>query len=227
MPRSGSTFSFNIAKDALVGTGSIRHEFTSDVIEAIKSGDKYDCLLIKNHHMDNANLQLAIELGAKTICTIRKPEDAVASIIECFQQTEEEAIQSIKCWEDSYRTMKQYCLTIDYQIIDQNPLYATKEIMQYIEPNSSYSRMLESSEKYSKANILKQYNDLDRSNIDTIDIGCSWYNKGTFFHRKHVSSIKSKSAVERLSKDQLIKVRNSLASNVGSENNYLSNIQTH
>lgn len=46
---------------------------------------------------------------------------------------------------------------------------------------------------------------------DSVDIGFSFYNKINFYHRRHVSSLKSKNASELLSQDQVSYIRSNLS----------------
>ncbi len=39
------------------------------------------------------------------------------------------------------------------------------------------------------------------------DIGFSWYDETTFFHRRHVASLDSRPAEQRLSGEQLMRIR--------------------
>ncbi len=71
-----------------------------------------------------------------------------------------------------------------------------------------------SSGRCSKAEVKKRADALPREGPNIKDIGLSWYDTNTFFHRRHVSSLKSRSAEERLSSNQVVRIRAALAEDI-------------
>jgi len=73
MPRSGSTFSFNVAREILSLRGTVYHEYSHTLTEVVARSAGADHILWKDHSTDEASMRL-IELGAASvICTFRKP----------------------------------------------------------------------------------------------------------------------------------------------------------
>ncbi|HEX6409545.1 MAG TPA: hypothetical protein VFZ88_03030, partial [Sphingomicrobium sp.] len=98
MPRSGSTFSFNIARRLLEDRGSVYQEPTGDLLGAFERLGGAAHLLLKGHSADKVTLQLA-QLGAmKVVCTVRKPADAIASWMTTFGFTLEQSLGHMEDW---------------------------------------------------------------------------------------------------------------------------------
>ena len=55
---------------------------------------------------------------------------------------------------------------------------------------------------------------LPREGPNIKDLGQTWYDANTLFHRRHVSSLKSRSAEERLSLSQVVRIRAALAEDI-------------
>src|SRR5437764_605665 len=98
MHRSGSTFSFNVVRELLQRRGGAYQEVCSSVTSAVERSDGSGHVLVKEHLFDDVTLRL-VELGAvKAVCTIRRPEDAVASLMETFGLGLDESIAHIHRW---------------------------------------------------------------------------------------------------------------------------------
>ena len=94
MPRSGSTFSFNIVRRLLEARGSVYQEPTDDILGALERAGDATHLLLKAHQADDVTLAL-IKIGAvKAVCTVRKPEDAIASWMTTFGFTLAESLDA-------------------------------------------------------------------------------------------------------------------------------------
>jgi hypothetical protein len=103
MPRSGSTFSFKVAHDALRARGSVHLVAppSNTLQELARAGDAKH-VLFKVHQLDEAGILLARYSAARVICTVRKPEDAVASLMQVFDRSEEDSISTIRAWLRHY-----------------------------------------------------------------------------------------------------------------------------
>ena len=84
MPRSGSTFSFNVAREILSARGSVYQEPREDVVEAVSRSGGTDHMLVKGHNLDAVSLALARAGGMRIIMTVHRVEDAMASWLEMF-----------------------------------------------------------------------------------------------------------------------------------------------
>jgi hypothetical protein len=212
MPRSGSTFSFNIAREALCARGRVHHENSRNVVAELARAGDADHILIKAHHLDDLSILLGRFGAMRVICTVRKPEDAVASWMQMFNTSEEEAIGGMRAWLQLYRQLKPFALTVSYRTIDRHPIMAAWQIMRFLFPRAAITEAWLRSRRYSKAEVKKRADALvDRNAAGIKDVGVSWYDKNTFFHRRHISSLKSRAAIERLPIDQVKRIRAALA----------------
>jgi hypothetical protein len=212
MPRSGSTFSFNVARDVLLARGSVYQEAAPPNIlqELARAGDA-EHVLLKVHQLDDAGVLLARYGAARVICTIRKPEDAVSSWMETFDFSEEDSILVIRRWLRLYVMLQPFALTISYRTVDHHPFLAARSIMRFLVPNVRLTEIWHSARRHSKGEVKKLTDALSRERQNIKDVGFSWYDADTFFHRRHVSSLKSRSALERLLPEQVQRIRAALA----------------
>ncbi|MBV9105341.1 MAG: hypothetical protein JO313_04885 [Verrucomicrobia bacterium] len=212
MPRSGSTFSFNIARDVLRARGSVYQEAPPpNISEELARCGEAEHVLFKVHQLDESGLLLARSSAARVICTIRKPEDAVSSWMQTFDQSEEDSISVIRDWLRLYIMLKPFALTISYRTVDRHPFIAARRIMRFLVPNVRLTEIWQSARQHAKAEVKKRTDALSRDGQGIKDIGFSWYDAKTFFHRRHISSLKSRSASERLPRDQVQRIRAALA----------------
>jgi hypothetical protein len=56
MPRSGSTFSFNVVREVLSARGSIYQEACEDVVGVVGRSGGADHVLVKTHNLDEPSL---------------------------------------------------------------------------------------------------------------------------------------------------------------------------
>jgi hypothetical protein len=189
MFRSGSTFSFNIARElleakALTAT-SLRapHESTADIPE--------DCrhLVVKTHAPDEPSRKL-IELGAiKCICTFRSPEEAITSWMHTFGFSLDESIKSFREWVNWHQQLSSLTLNISHDQIEKHPLLCILRIQHFLFGRIHLAEALRLKRKYNKQTIKNKYRSLPEDD-DTQNIGFSHYDKKTYFHRRHISENK-------------------------------------
>jgi len=116
MPRSGSTYTFNVVRELLLLDGDRETSWvtTNDFSGSMRdSSGKH--LIIKSHHPDEIMRKLISLNAAYFICSIRKPEDAVVSWMRTFNATLDESIDVLKDWFLMYKelSLSKIC-TIDY-----------------------------------------------------------------------------------------------------------------
>ena len=90
MPRSGSTFAFNIVREAIRTCGTVYHEASNDLLGAIDRSNGADHVLLKTHALDAPSIELAKAGRVRIIMTVRRIEDAMASWLTAFEETGEE-----------------------------------------------------------------------------------------------------------------------------------------
>jgi hypothetical protein len=211
MQRSGSTFSFNVVKAILQRRGGIRHAVSSSIFDELNIDALCCHLILKSHDFDASAINLAAYGALRIICTVRRPEDAVASAMLIFGFSETDAISMIRSWLRFYQRVQKYALTIDYDMIDRSPVVAARMIGRHLLGNFGWLESRKIAHRYSKSNIKVETDHLDRLAPTVTDAGFSWYDSTTLFHRRHISSLKSQSAEERLPSDQVRRIREALA----------------
>jgi hypothetical protein len=215
MPRSGSTFSFNVARDVLRARGPVYQEAPPpNILPELARAGNAEHLLLKVHQLDETGVSLARYGAVRVICTIRKPEDAVSSWMQTFDCCEEDSISVIRDWLRLYIMLQPFALTIGYRTVDHRPFTAARRIMRFLVPNVRLPEIWHSARRHAKSEVKKRTEALSRDRPDVRDIGFSWYDTHTFFHRRHVSSLQSRSALERLPFEQVERIRAALAEEI-------------
>lgn len=221
MQRSGSTFSFNIAREILQASGSVYQDPAESVYPVMERSRLADHVIMKAHAIDEITCRMA-QLGAmKVICTVRKPEDAIASWLETFGLNLEESIGHMRAWVRMLGRLKNQALIVDYDEIDRHPFRAGRRIARYIRPDSGFLEAKRAVRRNTKA-VVKQTTDrLAKEDSGVTDIGFSYYDSKTFFHRRHVSALISRGAAERISSES-IAITHSELSEYPNPNGYLT-----
>ena len=214
MQRSGSTFAFNIARDVLLARGEVYHEASSKVMEELGRAGNAHHVILKAHELDDAGILLAQFGGMRVICTVRRPEDAVASWMEAFGDSAEDAIDAVRNWLRFYRQISSSALTVRYNTIDRYPFIAAWRIARYIFADATFAEAWRSSRRHAKAEVKKRTDTLDRVDEAVKDFGFTWYDSKTLYHRRHVSSLESRPAEQRLPADQIARIRSALAEDI-------------
>lgn len=124
--------------------------------------------------------------GLRAVCSIRAPEIAIASWMDTFGFSLEESIGTFKAWFAMYRSIAPYCLTVDYASIERRPLEAASAIAGYLRPGTPVDDMVR---RYTKAEVATFVGEIDKHAPTTRDIGFSYYDETTFFHRRYVGEL--------------------------------------
>lgn len=212
MPRSGSTFSFNVVRDLFRRRGSIYQESTTNLLSAVQRSGNAEHVLCKGHGADEDTLRL-VELGAvKAVCTVRRPEDAIASGMECFGDNLDVSIASVWKWLVMFERLRGRSLIVCYEQIEIRPWHAASRIARYLCLDYSTAEIDQIVNKYSKENVMKMVDTLPIDDAGVHDLGHTYYDEETFFHRRHVSSLESRPATERIGANAVLHIRGTLAS---------------
>ncbi len=209
MIRSGSTFSFNIVKEILAQTGTVDISFANSIDSSVFSRADNQHFILKTHSPDEDILARIKQGSIRCVCTIRRPEDSIASFIKAFGLPLEFGIESVKQWLDWYRLVSQLVLSIDYGIIDLQRRLAVTRIIEYIGLGSDEALVETLAERYDKSTLKARFDSLVNDE-HTVDIGFSYYESQTFFHRRHISSLNSRPAALDLSPIQIDRIRSEL-----------------
>jgi hypothetical protein len=214
MPRSGSTFAFNIVREALQTRGTVYQEPSDDLLGAIHRSNGAAHVLLKTHAMDGPSMELAKVGGARIIITVRRIEDAMASWLTTFEETgEATAIEMMRKWLRMYRDLHAGALIVRYDEIDRLPWLAAWRMSRAVCPGIGPAPVLRMARRYRKS-VVKQQTENMVPGTHFQDIGFTFYDRETFFHRRHISSLKSRSAEECLSFQRLVNLREQLRDDI-------------
>lgn len=208
MYRSGSTFAFNIAREMLAA--NVRTMSANGLTHDDISWAEVNDVLIKSHNADENLICLVRDGRAKCIITYRRPDEAVASWMETFGATFDDAASTVQAWLEWHRGLKAPALYIPYELIEKRPRRAILSIQRYLNLKIDRSRVARLAASYSKAAVKAKCDALTEGE-ETINIGFSYYDRSTFFHRKHVSSINARLASHTISPAQIEQLNARLA----------------
>lgn len=220
MQRSGSTFSFNVVRELLETRGGVTVFSTDAFEEALNASVNSKNLIIKTHAPDHLTNLLLKKNTLPCICTIRKPEDAIASWMRTFEFSLEESVAAYKGWLAWHRQMSKHVLNIDYGEIERMPLLVVLKIGRYLVRDIKINEVIRIWWRFRKSAVYKSTQRLQKDAHEIADIGFSYYDKTTFFHRRHVSSLEMTSAHEVLTQQQIAFVRHELREYVDAAGNY-------
>jgi hypothetical protein len=212
MPRSGSTFSFNVIREILQRRGRVYYEACEEVLGPLHRSNGAEHVVIKGHNFDAPALELARAGAVHVIMTVRRMEDAMASLFEIFDTlTEEAALQTMRDWLKLYQQLRSYSKVVSYEEIDRHPWLAAWHIARAVCPSVRPTEVIRIARRFRKAEIKRQADQLILDTPGIVDRSFSYYESTTFVHRRHISRLRSRPAEERLDADRLARVRTALA----------------
>lgn len=217
MPRSGSTFSFNIVREILLLRGSVAC-LSGLALPDAETLQKTDHFILKTHNPSEHVLDLIRSGEVKAVCTYRKPEDATASWSDTFGFSLAESIDAIRSWILWHKS-QQATHDIDYQSIEGYPLQVISHIQSYLLGIEDEAAAVRLSRMYERDLTYKQYIDFEKGD-QTIDLGFSYYDPESFFHRRHVRSPERLTAQDTLNESDLELVREMFKPFVDAAGNY-------
>jgi Sulfotransferase domain len=216
MIRSGSTFSFNVARELLLRSGSVVTAFANSFGELPLESNSH--LILKSHAPDTSITDQVKDGTLACICTIRKPEDAILSFMQAFGFSLEHSISDVKAWLVWYSSVADSVLTIEYEAIDVLPRSVISRVDEFLTGDTSDERSHDLAEKYSKSALKAKLDRLEQ-NSNTIDLGFTYYERDTFFHRRHISSVTSQPASSTLSASEICRIRTELNAFIDAQGN--------
>jgi hypothetical protein len=210
MPRSGSTFSYNIVRELLQRRGAVHKEHSFDFVSLVERESSADHVILKVHTADQLTLGL-VKLGAiRAICTVRKPEDAIASWMQTFGFGVDASLETMFRWLEMFERLRYHALVLPYDYIDRHPVRAAIRIGNVVTPDARLLEVLSVARRYSKQKVAKITAAMRPDDEGTEDAGFSYYNQETFFHRRHVANLVSKPARERIGEEAVSIIRSRL-----------------
>lgn len=225
MPRSGSTFSFNIVRETLALKGRVLPIATDNLSDAFGAWSGEDHLVIKSHWPDDQLTKLTLAGAVPCICTHRRPEDAVASWIHVFGHSVSEAMTLVERWLKWHRQVAGKCLNLPFSDIETRPIATIRRIQRCVAGRTRLFAAIDLRRRYDRHVIREQMAKLQEGE-DTVNIGFSYYDKKTFFHRAHVPGADTIRAAAVLSPQDIELVRRQLAPYVDANGEYLGSETT-
>jgi hypothetical protein len=214
MPRSGSTFSFNVVREVLRARGTIHQEARGDVPGAVHRSNGARHVLVKAHELDEPSMELAQAGAMRIIFTVRRVEDAIASWINTFEAIPEATlIEIMRRWLHMFAELRHQALVVSYEQIDRRPWLAAWRIARRVCPDIGPMEVRRIARRLDKAAVKRQ-TDCMQLGSGKHDLGWTYYDTETFLHRRHISDVRSRSAEERLPEKHLARIRDSLASDI-------------
>lgn len=220
MQRSGSTFSYNVARELLEKRGGVSAFPTNSLEDALSAPVNTMHTIIKTHAPDDLINSLLKKDGLPCLCTVRKPEDAIASWIHVFGFTLQESVATYRHWLIWHQSMSKHMLNLRYEEIDRFPFLAIQKITRYLVRDWGIAENMGIWWRNRKSAVYVKTEQIQKEDEVMVDIGFSYYDSRTFFHRKHVSSLISRPATELLSKDQVCFIRDGLREFLDKNGNY-------
>jgi hypothetical protein len=156
---------------------------------------------MKAHSVANNTFNLIRSGGIKVVCSVRRPEDAIASWMEAFNFGLDESIGHMTGWIESFERIRPYALVLRYEEIDRHPWRAVDRIAKHLCDDVSFAEVRQIAQLYAKDRVK-----LMADSLTLVDHG---------FHRRHISSLVSRPAVERIGSDSVSRIRDRLGRLVG------------
>jgi hypothetical protein len=215
MPRSGSTFSFNIAREVLLARGTLYQEPSDDLVGALSRAGSARHVLLKCHALTAASMAMAKADAMPVVITTRRIEDAIASWLTTFEELpESEAITTMRNWLQMYRDLRSQAVIVRYEQIDRYPWLAAWRIARAVCPTVGPLEVMRIARRFGKAAVKRRTDALNRGAPAIQDMGWSYYDTRSFLHRRHISEIRSRRAEERLSAERLERFRQALRDDI-------------
>jgi len=174
MPRSGSTFSFNIVREALAATGSVFSMATDNLSAALSGMSGEGHIVIKSHMPDEDITKLILAGAAPCVCTYRKPEEAVASWVRVFGYEVSQAAALMERWLQWHRVVAKKSLNLPFSLIEATPLTLILRIQRLVSGRARPFAAVTLRRRYGKQVVREQTAQLQGSET-TINIGFSYY----------------------------------------------------
>ena len=209
MQRSGSTFCFNVVREILLEqNGSVYCTPSGDLAAAQAAAGDADHIVLKAHSASPDLIEAVKKGRVKSIVSIRRIEEAIASCVDIWGMPLEEVIINLKLWRDMYRAIGTSSLRIPFEAIDQRPGEVAKEVASFL---SLHTDLTSIAIKYGKTAVEAATRGMQRDQAGVRDVGFSYYDEQTLFHRRHVSSLAPRDVTKSLSASNLARVREEFA----------------
>ncbi len=189
MPRSGSTWSFNVVRLLLAHlSDSVRSGYADTVGEALRiNGRTAEHVVVKCHVPDDIGRALIKQRACRTIYTYRDPLDSVLSAVEAFKRRFDDQLASVRESLDLMRFQVEaggvLCLWYDELITRDRD--AVQAIADYLDLTLPAEAITEVAERLSRASVRRLIKEQHKSARQDVSGGASW-DGGTLFSDRHM-----------------------------------------
>jgi Sulfotransferase domain len=192
MPRSGSTWSFNVCMSLLESAhpGASIVAFYSADIRAILADRVADYLVIKCHNVDEAGHRAIGRGECRTIYTYRNPCEAVTSFIVFADVSFVDALASIKASLEFMTFQRRYgdALFLSYTELNGTPQQAIRKIADHLGPAGNEAAITAADHRSSRqeaAAVAEKVETLTPAEVYQDDKYL--YHRRSLIHRNHLT----------------------------------------
>ena len=200
MPRSASTWSFNVCRLILQATS---REYRADFVGENEKVDQYlreeDVLsqkidfLLKTHIPGSLALELIESKQAKNICTYRDPRDSICSRLKFQSVPFDMACNNIHYCLFMYDFFKKNTdtLFISFDNVKKQPLEEITGLAQYLDCNLDENQYQKINQETSLENSLKIAENIKNQTSEKLFKSESLIDKTTLLHSNHIFGAKT------------------------------------
>jgi hypothetical protein len=193
MPRSGSTWSFHVCEKLLRAAdprARVCTRFTHAPGDCIDTLVRHcDHLIVKSHSLDCQSMAMCCAGAAKVIYTHRDPYDAVASLMQMFGYTFEQAAAAIGRSLRLYQFHRSHgrAMIVPYRELREKPRATIRAISRYLETAVSTEKIGRVDAETSFAAMKAVADQIGESDSEfLVRRPGTVYDKRTHLHRNHL-----------------------------------------
>ncbi len=189
MPRSGSTWSFNVVRLLLARVSdAVRSGYADTVGEALRiNGRTAEHVVVKCHAPDDIGRALIKQRACRTIYTYRDPLDSILSAVEAFERRFEDQLASVKASLDLMRFQVEaggvLCLWYDELIARDRD--AVQAIADYLDLTLPVDAIDDVAARLSRDSVRRLIKEQHKSARQDVSGGATW-DGGTLFSDRHM-----------------------------------------
>lgn len=185
MPRSGSTYSFNVAKQLLQRRGTVTSKASPDVAACLGTTAAQH-LIMKGHSISDLGIELISSGAMKSVCTVRAVDDAVASWMQTFNADYDSTIEVFREWRRVFGMIHSHSLILEYEFLNSHPYLAAMKISKFLLGEANPLETYRIAQRFNRESVLKHVGTLRADSEQAVDVKFSYFHRDTFYHRNHI-----------------------------------------
>ena len=220
MFRSGSTWCFNVVRELLLLVYkrdrllTVAREDVANVLQEASGNDCWDVIIIKGHVLDDAARELVVNRSAAVIHSFRDPVDAIRSGMRAFNMSFEVCLRLVAQALDIAKLLERerHGCVIFHDDITNCPTELIASMADQLNLAVSSSEVASIAHKLSLGKVREFTEELTTTPEKfaaqgrIADVGFSYYDTETFFHRRHVSASTCHDSQYHISEAQLLEI---------------------